>query len=126
MEYLLTIPGRLPGLNEYIAAERSNRHLGAKMKRDSGNIVSTYIRRSMRGIRIDNPVFIKYTWIEKNQRRDKDNIAFAKKFIQDALVQCGVLRNDGWKYIVGFTDEFEVDRENPRIEVRITENEEAV
>ena len=41
--------------------------------------------------------------------------------IQDALVECGVLQNDGWKNIVGFSDDFFVDPKNPRIEVDIEE-----
>lgn len=122
MEYLLIIPGTLPNLNDYIAAERTNRHKGAKMKADSGNIVAAAIRQCMRGVRIEKPVFIEYTWIEPSRRRDKDNISsFGRKVIQDALVQCGVLKDDGWKHVVGFSDKFEVDRENPRIEVRIKE-----
>ena len=39
----------------------------------------------------------------------------------DALVNCGVLKNDGWDQISGFTDTFCVDKEHPRIEVTITE-----
>ena len=39
------------------------------------------------------------------------------KFIQDALVSCRILENDGWRHIRGFTDVFYVDRHNPRIEV---------
>ena len=53
----------------------------------------------------------------------KDNIAFAKKFIQDALVETGVLRNDGWSEIEGFTDNFALDPKNPRVEVTIEEME---
>jgi Holliday junction resolvase RusA-like endonuclease len=122
MEYLLTIPGTLPNLNDYIAAERANRHKGAKMKLGSGNIVSAAIRQCMRGVMVEKPVFIEYTWIEPSRRRDKDNISsFGRKVIQDALVQCGVLKDDGWKYVVGFSDRFEVNRENPRIEVLIKE-----
>lgn len=49
MEYLLTIPGKLNGLNDYIAAERTNRHKGAKMKADNGNIVAVAIRQCLRG-----------------------------------------------------------------------------
>lgn len=122
MEYLLTIPGTLNNLNDYIAAERTNRHKGAKMKADNGNIVAVAIRQCLRGVRIDRPVFMEYTWIEPSRRRDKDNISsFGRKVIQDALVQCGVLKDDGWKYVVGFSDRFEVDRGNPRIEVIIKE-----
>lgn len=122
MEYLLTIPGTLNNLNDYIAAERTNRHKGASMKRVNGNIVAAAIRQSMRGVRIEKPVQMIYTWYEPNKRRDKDNISsFGRKVIQDALVQCGVLKDDGWKHVVGFSDRFEVDKTNPRIEVKITE-----
>lgn len=50
-----------------------------------------------------------------------DNIAFAKKFILDALVKKGVLKDDGWKWVKGFTDEFFVDKKNPRVEVEMEE-----
>ena len=62
-----------------------------------------------------------YLWVVPNKRTDRDNVAFAKKFVQDALVQCGVLKDDGWKYVVGFSDKFDVDKKNPRIEVLIRE-----
>lgn len=123
MEYFLIIQGRLPGLNEYIAAERSNRYKAAKMKAEYGNIVTCEIRRCLGRIRIDKPVFMEYRWVEKNKRRDLDNITFGRKIIQDSLVQCSVLKDDGWKYVVGFSDRFEVDRRNPRIEVLIREAE---
>lgn len=122
MEYKLIIPGTLPNLNDYIAAERTNRHKGAKMKADSGNIVAVAIRQCLRGVRIEKPVYMEYTWVEKNKRRDLDNISsFGRKVIQDALVGAAVLKDDGWKHVVGFSDRFEVDKENPRIEVRIIE-----
>lgn len=122
MEYKLIIPGTLPNLNDYIAAERTNRHKGAKMKADSVNIVAVAIRQCLRGARIENPVYMEYTWYEPNKRRDKDNISsFGRKVIQDAFVQCGALKDDGWKEVVGFSDRFKVDKENPRIEVLIKE-----
>lgn len=122
MEYKLIIPGKLPGLNDYIAAERANRHKGAKMKRNNGNIVALSIRRCLKGVSIDRPVFMKYTWIEPNRRRDKDNISsFGRKVIQDALVNAAILKGDGWSHIDGFSDRFKVDKENPRIEVIIKE-----
>ena len=46
---------------------------------------------------------------EKMCIRDRDNIAFAKKFINDALVACGVLPNDGWRNIHTMFDMFDVD-----------------
>ena len=122
MEYLLTISGTLNNLNDYIAAERTNRHKGAKMKADNGNIVAVAIRKCLKGVRIEKPVFMEYLWVEPNKRRDKDNISsFGRKVIQDALVDAGVLKDDGWKHVVGFSDRFEVDKSNPRIEVLIKE-----
>ena len=119
--YLLTIPGTLPTLNQYIAAERSNRYKAAKMKRDAEERIAIAVRQCMRGVHIDNPVQLDYLWVTKDKRTDRDNIAFAKKFVQDALVQCGVLKDDGWKYVVGFSDRFEVDKDDPHIEVLIKE-----
>ena len=57
----------------------------------------------------------------RTERRDKDNIAFAKKFIQDALVKEKVLENDGWAQIDSWTDAFAVDAQRPRVEVELEE-----
>lgn len=124
MEYLITIPGKLNNLNDYIAAERTNRHKGAKMKASNEKIVSAAIRQCMRGVRINQQVFMHYKWYEPDKRRDLDNISsFGRKVIQDALLKAGVLKNDGWQNIAGFSDSFEVDKKNPRIEVYIEEVE---
>ena len=124
MTHTLTIPGQLPSLNEYIAAERANRYKAAAMKRDAEQLIGLYARSQLRGVRFTGPVMMRYTWYEPNRRRAKDNIAFARKFIQDALVSAGVLQGDGWSCIGGFSDAFEVDGQNPHIEVHIcTENQ---
>ena len=119
----LVIPGKLPGLNEYILAERTSRYRAAEIKRDTEYLIGLAARQQLRGARFRKPVVMHYTWMEPNRKRDKDNIAFAKKFIQDALVRTGVLENDGWDQIAGFEDEFKVDARNPRVEVVITEME---
>ncbi len=124
MTYRLVVPGPLPGLNEYIAAERRNKYAAAGMKRRAEAIVAAAARTQLKGVRLTRPVVMGYVWVEKNRRRDRDNVAFARKFVQDALVRCGVLRGDGWKEIAGFTDAFAVDRERPRVEVTLREVEE--
>ena len=59
------------------------------------------------------PLKIHFTWIEKNKRRDLDNIsAVGKKFILDTLQQCGKLKNDNLNYVVGFTDDVTYGKEN--------------
>ena len=66
------------------------------------------------------PVEIVYRWYSRDNRKDIDNVAFAKKFINDGLVKAGVIQNDSRKFIKGFKDEFYIDKENPRVEVQIS------
>lgn len=115
----LTIEGTLPGLNDYIRACRGNRYVGARMKDACEERVAWAIRSH--GIQpFTSKAQVGFLWIEPNMRRDKDNIAFGKKFILDALVTAGVLPlKDGWKGVEGFSDSFGIDRHNPRIEVTI-------
>jgi hypothetical protein len=74
------------------------------------------------GIKVGKKVKIDYHWYEPNKKRDLDNISsFGRKVVQDALVDNGILQNDGWNEVVGFSDTFFIDEKNPRIEVIITE-----
>ena len=103
--YQFTLPMQLPGLNEYINTCRLNRYQGARMKRMVENKIAFFI---MRLPMIKRPVTIHFHWIEPNRKRDLDNVAFAKKFILDALVKRGKLEDDSSKYVTGFTDTFEI------------------
>lgn len=116
------IQGALPGLNEYIEAERSSRYAASAMKKKVQHTIAQVCRAQHPKARFQNPVRMHYTWYEKDLRRDCDNIAFAKKFIQDAFVQAGILIDDSRRYITGFTDTFALDRKNPRIEIEMEEN----
>ena len=101
-----TIPGTLPGLNEYINAERRNKYAAAKLKKNAEALVLYLIKRLGKW-RAKKPVYMIYHWYEPNRRRDMDNISsFGRKVIQDALVRAGVLENDGWAQIEGFKDCF--------------------
>lgn len=117
----ITIPGRFPGLNEFIGANRrrqGNWSGGNAMKQRDQAIIRHYIPHGMKLKKI----FIEYNYYEPNAKRDKDNIAgYFHKVFQDALVQAGCIENDGWKNIKGWSDYFEVDKGNPRIEVVIKE-----
>lgn len=97
------IPLKMPSLNEYINACRTNRHMGAKMKRDIEEAIGWHIATLPR---FEHPVKIHFHWIEGNRRRDLDNVAFAKKFILDALVKCGKLKDDNRRCVTGFVDTF--------------------
>ena len=118
----VTIYGRLPGLNEYIDAERQSKYKAAALKAQSMQLVMIYAKRDLRKWRAKGPVYMRYTWVERDRHRDKDNVSgYGRKVIQDALVKLGYLRGDGWAHIVGFSDDFAVDKVRPRIEVEIEE-----
>lgn len=115
----LVIDGQLPNLNEYTRACRGNKFLGAKMKKNAEEWITFFITQQLKGVRFEGAVELSFRWYEPNKKRDLDNICFAKKFILDALVSNGIIVADGWKGVIGFTDHFFVDKENPRIEVDI-------
>ena len=115
----LVIKGRLDNLNDYTNACRSNRYAGAKCKEKNEEIITGYIEQQLRGVHFQGKTYLHFRWIEPNRNRDLDNVCFAKKFILDALVKNKVLETDGWRGVWGFMDEFDVDADDPRIEVVI-------
>ena len=118
----LTIPGLLPGLNEYINAERTNKYAAATMKKQCEAVVMAEARRQLKHIKLKTPVIMRYKWVEPNKRRDKSNISgYGRKVIEDGLIKAGIIPNDGWNEIESFSDEFTVDKHNPRVEVEIKE-----
>lgn len=100
----ITIVGKLPSLNEYVEACRRNAHCGARLK---CNVEAGIIPQLAKLKKIEKPVHITFIWHEVNKRRDKDNVAAAKKFILDAMQKSGKLINDNNNYITGFTDKFD-------------------
>ncbi len=111
------IKGDLPDLNNYTKANRGNKYAGNKLKQDATNIVCLYAKSQLRGKY--ERMSLSITYYCKNKRKDKDNIAFAKKFILDGLIKAGVIPDDGWGQIEGWTESFEVDKDDPRIRVEL-------
>ena len=122
MKQSFTIPGRLPGLNQYQNACRTHPKKGAEMKRQSQKDVGWCIRAA-RLLPYRGAVRIHYTFYEMPNRgkmRDKSNIAgFGVKVIEDALQELGIIKNDNWEYMAGYGCDFFKVTENPRIEVEI-------
>ena len=107
-KYNFFIPGRLPGMNEVIDKARSNKYSSAQLKKAWTQRVADVVRMTFRTIKPLRIVWISFRWVEKNKRRDPDNLIVAKKFVLDGLVLAGMLKNDGWGEIAGFTDTWEV------------------
>lgn len=111
------IPMRLPSLNEYIKACRGNKYGGASMKKQVESELMWYIRKLPK---FENPIKIDFLWIEENKRRDLDNISYGKKFILDAMVKSGILKDDNRRCVTAFSDSFAYDKDS-KIILTITE-----
>ena len=119
MEQGVTIYGRLDSLNDYTKSCRANRYGANAMKRKNEAKVIEGIKLAGLKKADHYPINLYIIWYEPNRRRDVDNITFATKFIQDALVKFGILEDDSQKYIVGVFHRVLVDKDNPRIEVEL-------
>ncbi len=108
VKIICEIPMKLPSLNEYINACRTNRYKGAEIKKRLERDIGAWISWIPR---FENPIKIHFHWVEENKRRDLDNVAFAKKFILDSMVKQGKLKDDNRKCVTGFIDTFGYDKE---------------
>ena len=123
MRQVFEVPGRLPGLNEYTSACRTNPYAGAKLKREATEACMWAAKAA--GVRsVAVPVDVHVTWVEPNTRRDKDNIRFAINFVLDALVRLGVTPDDGWGQVGSLSDSYMVNKSNPRVIVALESKEE--
>lgn len=102
------IPIKLPSCNEYIRECRTNPFKASKFKNDVESDISLFINRLPV---FNNPIKIIFHWYEKNGKRDLDNVAFSKKFILDAMVKCGKLKDDNRKCVYAFEDRFYQDKD---------------
>ena len=98
-----TIDMKLPSLNEYVNMCRSNRYQAASFKKRIEEEIILFLSKMPKYV---NPIKITFTWVEGNKKRDYDNICFAKKFILDAMVKAGKLKDDNRKCVTAFTDKF--------------------
>lgn len=115
MKQSVFIPKRFPGLNDYINAERRHRMIAANMKKEYTDLAASFCLLLKP---LNEPVSIKFTWYEKNARRDPDNIIFAKKFILDGMVKAGVIPDDTQKWIKIFVEFWEVgEEEGVKVEI---------
>lgn len=111
----IKIPHELVDLNKFVNAQRANRFGGNKIKRQNTELCKTYFKKAINeGLKLNSdslPINITFEWHVKNKRKDKDNIAFAKKFVLDGMVESGLIPNDGWKEVGSLTDTFQVNKE---------------
>lgn len=103
MNRKIEILGDLAKLNEHDAANRSNRFVGAKLKREMTELVAN---QCLTQKPLKTAVKVGFHWYFSS-KHDFDNIRFAAKYVLDGLVHSGVLPNDNQTWVKGFLgDEF--------------------
>ena len=125
MKQRLTIPGRLPGMNEIIDSSkqlvwrRGKRRL-YQYTRDkaffSGKIADLCVLTRIKPV---SAALITVTFKEKRLSRDPDNIIAGIKFILDGLVHAGILKDDSFQYVKGLQFSFESACDDNSIDVLI-------
>jgi hypothetical protein len=117
----VTIYTKIPTANQYLAWERSRGKTG-KLKRISENSIIEWLL--VDGIKpvTNYPATLLYIWFCSDKRTDKSNIRFGEKFVEDALQKAGIIRNDGWSELADPLHIFSIDKDNPRLELTITED----
>lgn len=115
------VPGKVPSLNELLDAKGGTapkvtsiimRHLPQKGKQRGArfdaynNIKQEWKRRTIEAIGAPfvrvKACFFGYLVVEQEKRRDPSNIcSSAIKFIEDGIVQAGVMKDDGWQNVLG-------------------------
>lgn len=120
MKSIIIIKGELTDLNKYIREERRNRFAGAKLKKDN----TEYVMWKTKGLPKVTfyPLHVHIDWYTKNEMVDPDNIAFAKKYVLDGLVENGIIPDDSRKIIHSLSDAFYVDVQ-PRLVITLTPSE---
>lgn len=115
-----TIKIRFKSFNTYLGMSV---HPRAKYKREVQDVI-LWAMKARKLKRVKKPVVLTFLWYEdrkgKQKARDKDNVAYAKKFILDALQEGNILPNDNDLWVVGFVDYF-IYGQGQKVEVIIQE-----
>ncbi len=97
-----TIQGPFVSLNEYINAERTNRFIAAKIKREEMERIMWQLPSTKYPEKINLTLQVYL----KDKRKDPDNVySLVMKFLLDSMVKKGMIKNDGQKNIGRITFE---------------------
>lgn len=118
MKYTFEILGTLPTYNEAERIKRGNRYAANTHKQKTEARIMGY---ALDAPKFTEHVYVYFEWIRPDMRSDKDNVAFAKKYVLDALQKSGVITSDRWIKATPFDVRFAVDKNNPRTIVTITD-----
>lgn len=112
------LPGRVPSMNEIVAARASWRGAYSKLKREYEEDAVPLLRALGKYQRVNVTLHI----VEPHSRRDPDGICSgASKFVLDALVAAGVIPDDSQKHVATLSFLWSVNADDPGCFVMVSE-----
>lgn len=121
----LIYEGKLPSLNELIDKGRTNRYVGARVKKRLTNKLAWIFKAQAKGKRYQEHVNIAIHCYEGSYRRDDDNVlSGACKVILDALQVAEIIPNDSPKYVHLKPERFQSEDKSYYTVVEIEEEDE--
>ena len=132
MTYKVIINNWDSGLNELLKSQekrydprtRRMRVYNTEKTNNERKIRSCLQKQGFSSVRITNPVEIHYMIYAKDKKHDRQNLGSClEKCFADALQTMKILPNDSWDWIIKNTFDYDIDRDNPRAEITITEIE---
>jgi hypothetical protein len=99
-----------------IRAARGGWQASAKEKREWTELIASYCKGAYQ---FKGKIWLEYVWRVKNLARDNNNIAAATKYIDDGLVEAGVIADDSLKYIQSPVCHWYVQSSEDMVTVRI-------
>ena len=111
-----------PGTNELIDMRGRNRFGYASLKRTYTELAMGYALEAAQAcgwVAPEGKVAVECSWVERNARRDPDNVEGGIKWLLDGVVKAGALKDDSQRYVARVTHEYAVDKERPGVGVTI-------
>ncbi|MEP0754958.1 hypothetical protein NDA03_22335 [Trichocoleus sp. Lan] len=99
-----------------IRTARGGWQASAKEKREWTELITSYCKGAYQ---FQGKIWLEYVWRVKNLARDNNNIAAATKYIDDGLVEAGVITDDSLKYIQSPVCNWYVQSNQDMVTVRI-------
>lgn len=130
MRLKVTIPCWESGLNELLAGQekrydprtRRMRVYNTEKTKNERLICKCLKAQGLSEAKITKPVAIHYMIYAKDKMHDRQNLGSClDKCFCDALQTMKILKNDGWNDIVKLDFDYDIDKQNPRAEITITE-----
>ncbi len=102
-----------PTMNELISANRTNRFVGAKMKKEWTNRIS--IQAQLELTPYTSKVWVSCLWQIHHRRHDPDNLTSSLKFVFDGFVDAGIITGDSLSIIQSpLVHHFQVDKQQEK------------